>query len=70
MENNSEKHVMLSYSHECKAIVKIVYEMFKKENIPVWFDDRAIDDNRDDRYVLLFCMFTELLSSSSHKILE
>lgn len=70
MENNSEKHVMLSYSHESKAIVKIVYEMFKKENIPVWFNDRAIDDNRDDRYVLLFYIFTELLNNSLNKVLE
>ncbi len=44
------KHVMLSYNHSSKSIVKAVYNCLVAENIPVWFDDRDMDDNMYDRY--------------------
>ncbi len=47
------KHVMLSYNHKSKSIVKAVYNYLVAENIPVWFDDRDINDNMYDRYMAI-----------------
>lgn len=44
------KHVMLSYNHKSKNIVKAVYQALIAENIPVWFDEKDMDDNMYDRY--------------------
>ncbi|CAF3579670.1 unnamed protein product, partial [Rotaria socialis] len=39
------KRVMLSYNHKSKSIVKLVYNTLLAENIPVWFDEKDMDDN-------------------------
>ncbi|CAF1140557.1 unnamed protein product [Adineta ricciae] len=38
MNVNEEEHVMLSYSWKSQKIVKQIYNLLRKENIPVWFD--------------------------------
>ena len=43
------KHVMLSYNHKSKATVKIVYDSFLAEGIPVWYDERDMEENMYDR---------------------
>jgi hypothetical protein len=45
------KHVMLSYNHKSKDIVRQVKEQLENSGIPVWFDDRDMEDNMFDRYV-------------------
>ena len=50
MTTNEEKHVMLSYNHASKTIVKAIYNYLTAENIPVWFDERDMGDNMYDRY--------------------
>ncbi|CAF0866181.1 unnamed protein product, partial [Didymodactylos carnosus] len=39
---------MLSYNHKSKSTVSTVYNILRAENIPVWFDDRDMDDNMYD----------------------
>ncbi|CAF4545039.1 unnamed protein product [Rotaria socialis] len=41
-------HVMLSYNHNSKDLVKSIYESLRAENIPVWFDERDMQDNMYD----------------------
>ncbi|UJR34570.1 hypothetical protein I4U23_027346 [Adineta vaga] len=48
MTSNEEKHVMLSYNHASKAIVKAIYNYLTAENIPVWFDERDMRGNLYD----------------------
>ncbi len=45
------KHVMLSYNHKSKDIVRQVKEQLENNGITVWFDDRDMEDNMFDRYV-------------------
>lgn len=49
MALNGGKHVMLSYNHKSKSVVQLVYNTLFAEDIPVWFDDRDMDDNMYDR---------------------
>ncbi|CAF5125411.1 unnamed protein product, partial [Rotaria sp. Silwood1] len=37
--------VMLSYNHKSKAIVKAVYKALVDEKVPVWFDEKDMEDN-------------------------
>ncbi|CAF3922176.1 unnamed protein product, partial [Adineta steineri] len=48
MASNEGKHVMLSYNHKSKNVVKAVFDTLKAENIPVWFDERDMDANMYD----------------------
>lgn len=49
------KHVMFSYHHSSKNIVKVVYETLIAEKIQVRFNDKTMDSNIFDRYVLEYC---------------
>lgn len=48
MTNNDEKHVMLSYNHSSKDLVKRIHEILKQENIKTWFDERDMDGDLYD----------------------
>ena len=50
MARDGGKHVMLSYNPKSKSLVKLVYNTLLAENIPVWFDEKDMDDNIYDRY--------------------
>ncbi len=52
MASGGGKHVMLSYNHKSKHIVSQVKEQLESNGIPVWFDERDMEDNMFERYVL------------------
>jgi len=51
MTSDERTHVMLSYNHNSKDIVIQVKEQLENSGIPVWFDERDMEDNMYDRYV-------------------
>jgi hypothetical protein len=51
MTSDEGKHVMLSYNHKSKDIVSQVKEQLENNGIPVWFDERDMEDNMFHRYV-------------------
>ncbi len=51
MASDEGKHVMLSYDHKSKNVVIQVKEELENNGIPVWFDERDMEDNMYDRYV-------------------
>ena len=64
MAANSASHVMLSYNHKSKSIVKKIYEGLTVNNVPVWFDERDMNDGIYDRYTLLYqyVLYIEIFS--------
>ncbi len=44
MASDGGKHIMLSYNHKSKSTVERVYKILTAEGIPVWFDDRDMED--------------------------
>lgn len=52
MASDKGKHVMLSYNHKSKDIVSQVKEQLENNGIPVWFDERDMEDNLFERYML------------------
>ena len=49
MTSDEGKHVMLSYNHKSKVAVKIVSDSLLAEGIPVWYDERDMEENMYDR---------------------
>jgi len=53
MENESDKHVLLSYSLESKAIVEMVEQKLREQNLDVCFHYREPNERTYDEYVFI-----------------
>ncbi len=68
MSSNEGKYVMLSYNHKSKNIVIQVKEQLENNGIPVWFDERDMEDNMFQRYMFQRSSFNYNISMLFYSI--